>query len=151
MDKGQAQSQFQKADDLYRSGRYEEALNVLNRLEAAFPEKKNIMFPRARCLRRLKRPQEAMEVCDRLIELYGDERAAKLKNSIAAAEAASHQESSIGFAPLTLEDLGITNRPVAEPPPVARRQGSRAWVLVVLAVLAVVVLGLVIMLSRVRY
>lgn len=151
VDKGHAQSQFQKADDLYRSGRYEEALNVLNRLDAAFPDKRNIMYPRARCLRRLKRPQEAMEVCDLLIERYGDKRAAKLKNAIASAEAASHQESSIGFAPLSLEDLGITANPVIPPPPAARRQSSRALVLAALAVLAFVVLGLVVMLSRVRY
>ncbi len=151
MDKGQAQALFQKADDFYRAERYEEALNVLNKLDTAFPEKRNIMFPRARCLRRLKRPQEAMAICDRLIERFGDKRAAKLKTAIASAEAASQQESSVGFAPLTLEDLGITKPPSeAPPPPRPAHRGTRITIAMVLAVLAIVVIGLVVLLSRIR-
>ena len=151
MDKGQAQSQFQKADDFYRQKRYEEALNVLTRLDAAFPDKRNIMLPRARCLRHVKRPQEAMAICDRLIELYGDERAAKLKTAIASAEAVSHRESSAGFAPLTLEDLGITAHP-AESSPSPRPQPSalRMTIVMALIILALAVVGLVVVLARVR-
>jgi tetratricopeptide (TPR) repeat protein len=153
VDKGQAQSQFQKADDFYQSGRFEEALSVLDRLNEAFPDKRNIMFPRARCLRRLKRPQEAMDVCDRLIELYGDERAVKLKNAIASAEAATLRESSVGFAPLTLEDLGITSKPPPpiSPPPTPRRTSRVGVMMVALFLLVAVVAGLLIVLARVRY
>lgn len=151
MDKGQAQSQFQKADDFYRQKRYEEALIVLDRLDAAFPGKRNIMLPRARCLRHLKRPQEAMAVCDRLIELYGDERAAKLKTAIASAEKASHLESSAGFAPLTLEDLGIVARPADSSPPKRPPNGTmRTTIITALVILALVVIGLIVMLARVR-
>jgi tetratricopeptide (TPR) repeat protein len=151
VDQGQAQSQFQKADDFYQSGRFEEALSVLDRLNEAYPDKRNIMFPRARCLRRLKRPQEAMEVCDRLIELFGDERAVKLKNAIASAEAATQQESSVGFAPLTLEDLGITSKPAPAPAPPPRRGSRTTMMMVALFILAAAVVGLAVMLARVRY
>jgi tetratricopeptide (TPR) repeat protein len=151
VDKGQAQAQFQKADDFYRQKRYEEALNVLNRLDAAFPDKRNIMLPRARCLRHLKRPQEAMAICDRLIERYGDERAAKLKTAIASAETASHRESSAGFAPLTLEDLGITLHPDESSPPKQQpRGGLRTIIIMALVILALAVVGLVVVLARVR-
>lgn len=151
MDRGQAQALFQKADDFYRSERYEEALNVLNKLDDAFPDRRNILFPRARCLRRLKRPQEAMAICDRLIERFGDKRATKLKTAIASAEAASQRESSVGFTPLTLEDLGIS-KPPSEPVPSPRskRQGARITIVMVLAVLAIAVIGLVVLLSRIR-
>ena len=82
MDKKQAMAQFNKADALYRDGRHAEALALLDALNALYPNTPNILLPRARCLYRLKRVSEAIDVCDVLITQHKNERAARLKQSI---------------------------------------------------------------------
>ncbi len=149
MNHWRAQTQFQKADDFYRQKRFEEALRVLDTLDTAFPNTRNIMLPRARCLRHLNRPQEAMEICDHLIDRFGDEKAVKLKNAIASAQAAAERDSSIGFAPLRLEDLGLDSPTPPPAPPPPKRQW-KAPVLAVLALMVALVLGVLFWVLRLR-
>lgn len=82
MKKREAREKFTKADRLYREGAHGEALSILNELDAAFPNRKHILFPKARCFAKLYRADEAIEICDRLIDEYRYERARDLKHRV---------------------------------------------------------------------
>lgn len=58
---------FREADSLFRSKRFEEALAILDELDAAFPSVRHIMVPRARSLAELGRYDEALALCDAII------------------------------------------------------------------------------------
>ena len=79
MERREAKEKFRRSDDLYRTEKFAEALAVLDELGAAFPHTKNILFPRARCLARLGRTEEAMAACDTLIAEFNYGRARKLR------------------------------------------------------------------------
>jgi len=64
MDKDTARDKFNKADDLYKDGKYEETMTVLKELDSAFPNSRQIMFPMARCLAKLQYLQAAVDLCD---------------------------------------------------------------------------------------
>lgn len=70
MDKAQAEVLFTQADDLFSSNQYAEALAILDRLDAAYPNTRRIMYPRARCLGELGRYEEALQLCDEIIEQF---------------------------------------------------------------------------------
>lgn len=74
-----AKLKFDEADRLYREGKCGEALELLNELDAAFPNDRKIMFPRARCLAKLYRGDEAVALCDRLIDEFQYDKARELK------------------------------------------------------------------------
>jgi hypothetical protein len=74
-----ATKQFRQADDRYRRGQYDAALLLLEELDDAFPNDKNLMFARARTLGKLGRCDEALEICDRLVAEFDYARAARLQ------------------------------------------------------------------------
>lgn len=93
MDARTAESHFKEADSLYRNGRYAEALDRLIELDEAFPNTPNIMFPLARCLRRVGRVDEALAICDDLITRRGDMRALELREFIRKSHPPEEEES----------------------------------------------------------
>ena len=58
----EASEKFALAKELFTKKRFEDTLDILNELEAAFPNTKNIMFPKALCLAKLGRFDEAHEL-----------------------------------------------------------------------------------------
>ena len=82
MDTQEGQRKFQQADTLYRSGQYQEALGLLNELNRAYPNTKNVLYPAALCLDKLGRSPEALPLCDQLIQQHQDPRAERLKAKI---------------------------------------------------------------------
>ena len=82
MGKRDAKRKFQLSDQYYKEGRYNQALTVLDALNEEYPNNKNVMYPRAMCLARLDRGQEALALCDQLIALFSDPRAARLKEKL---------------------------------------------------------------------
>lgn len=82
MDGATSQRKFQEADQLFQGGRYQEALVILEELNASFPNAKNIMYPAAMCLDKLGRSQEALPLCNHLIQAFQDPRAESLKAEI---------------------------------------------------------------------
>ena len=80
---------FQEADALFKQQRYQDALRILEELDAAFPNTRNVMYPRAQCLYALGRTGEAMQVCDFMMALFEDASAQELKARIQAEMAAS--------------------------------------------------------------
>lgn len=82
MDKSEAEARFNEADDLYREGRYEDALHILDDLNAAFPNKHRLLYPKARCLAHLGRFEEASAICDTLLNDFEYERATELREQL---------------------------------------------------------------------
>jgi len=78
----EATKRFRESDTFFREGRYHEALYVLEELDKAYPNSKNVMFPKALCLDRLGRTGEAVAICDALILQFNDPRAQTLKDQL---------------------------------------------------------------------
>ncbi len=116
----EAQGLFKESELLYRERRYDEALDVLQRLDASYPNTRNILYPIAKCLRRLGRFDEAAAICDRLVLEYDDQRALHMRRNLekaiqrsnaqtiqvtADAQANLDDEIDAGFDALDLGDL----------------------------------------------
>ena len=80
MKRSEAREKFQLADELYRQERYSEALEVLHELDNQFPERRQIMFPLARCMGKLGMYEEAETLCDEIYEKFGFEDAFEFQN-----------------------------------------------------------------------
>ena len=90
---------YRHASDLYRQGKCVEALALLDALDQAFPNTREIMWPRAQCLKRLERVDETSEVCDALIAQFGDERAIAMKQDLFRPAAPTPPRSDLDYAP----------------------------------------------------
>lgn len=101
MDAQESKQKFKQADQLYREGRYQEALGLLDELNRAHPNAKNVLYPAALCLEKLGRANEALPICEQLIQQFQDPRAEKLKAKITAARGGGGESTA-------LADLGLT-------------------------------------------
>ncbi|MEX2015563.1 MAG: tetratricopeptide repeat protein [Candidatus Hydrogenedentales bacterium] len=82
MDREEANARFAEADELYRIGDFGGALYILDDLDRAFPHQHRLLNARARCLNKLGRLDEALELCDRLIHEFRYPKAADLRQRI---------------------------------------------------------------------
>ena len=73
---------YQEAVHLIRVGRFEESLEILERLNTERPDVKNVLYPMAVCYEKLGRNEAALEVCERLISQYDHEQAIQIKARI---------------------------------------------------------------------
>lgn len=82
-----ATARFDQAKQLFAQRRYAESLALLDTLDAAYPNTKNILYPRALCLAMLGRVEDALKVAQQLVARHGDPRAARLVGRINAKQA----------------------------------------------------------------
>jgi thioredoxin-like negative regulator of GroEL len=80
---GEASTKFKMSRRLYAERRFPEALALLEQLDAAFPDTKNVLYPHAMCLAALGRLHEARPLCERLVSKHADPRAQELLGLIA--------------------------------------------------------------------
>ena len=83
MNAEEAKQKFNDADRLYRAGDYNSALVSLEKLRAAFPGEKNVLYALTLCLQTLGRRDDALVGVGQLRDL-GDRRADQLQASLAA-------------------------------------------------------------------
>lgn len=88
IDRKEAERLFHEADSLYRAQRYADSLDILNRLNDAFPNQHRILFPRARCLAKLGQFQDALTVCQTLVEEHDYDKAKPLLDQLTQHQAA---------------------------------------------------------------
>lgn len=82
MTREEAETLFREAEILYRDRRYSEAHDVLRQLDDAYPETRNVLYPLAKCLRRMGRFQEASNICDTLVRKFSDKRAGYMRKQL---------------------------------------------------------------------
>ena len=108
MDKSEAERRFQKADKLYTYGRFEDALADLDALDSAFPNNHRVLNARVRTLEQLQRYDEALALCDRLVNELGYQKAQTMKDRLA------EEVARAGSAP---QDAFWSNEPGPAPSP----------------------------------
>lgn len=102
MDNREATEKFKLSKKLFAEGRYQDALVVVNQLDAAFPGQKNILYPKALSLAKLKRYDDAKAIAEELVKRFGDHRAGKLLQRLAA-----KLEGAPDLDPTMLLDRGL--------------------------------------------
>jgi outer membrane lipoprotein-sorting protein len=141
MDGQEGTAKFKQADTLFKQGQFGAALALLDELDTAFPNTKNILYPKALCLEKLGRLDEAEAVCDVLARQFEDPRAQTLKARIQASRGAAGGVDMSG-----LDDLfgpAPKRTPVRVAAPSLDWQRYAVIGLIVVAVVGVVALGYV--------
>ncbi len=147
IDASEATAHFKQADGLFRAGQYTESMRLLVDLDRRFPNTGNILFAMASCLEKLECFGEAEQICDRLLALSPDARAAGMKARIAAARGASG--AAVPDEPM-LPDIPLRTG-VPHPPVAAGSQSPdrrRMYIIGTVAALAVLILVLPFALRR---
>ncbi|MFA6242587.1 MAG: tetratricopeptide repeat protein [Candidatus Hydrogenedentales bacterium] len=85
MDRAEAERQFAKASDLYLSGEYDDALEILTAVDDAFPNNHRVIKAKAQTLAKLGLYRDAIELCDRLLNEFGYEKARPFRERLIAA------------------------------------------------------------------
>ncbi len=83
MDKAEAKRRFDKADKLFTYGRFDDVLVELALLDQHFPNNHRILNARARTLEQLGRYDEALAVCDRLLNDFQYEKIRSFRDGVA--------------------------------------------------------------------
>jgi len=73
---------YQQATQLAQVGRYDEALEILVELDEIKPNTEGILYLMAACQAKAGRKQEALKLCDRLIEEFDHEHAKQMKKRL---------------------------------------------------------------------
>lgn len=89
MDRAEANARFMKADELYHQGAYNEALVILDDLDAAFPGAHRLMRARAETLAKMGRTSESLEICERLLGDLHYEKIRPLRDRLLAQQGAT--------------------------------------------------------------
>jgi tetratricopeptide (TPR) repeat protein len=100
--------QYRQAIQLIRVGRFEESLHILQEIDAARPDTKNVLYALAVCCEMLGRTGEAVSLCDRLIVKYDHPKAQIIKARIEKAAS----EPELPQVDL-LANLGLRKPPTA--------------------------------------
>ncbi|GMW03089.1 MAG: hypothetical protein AMXMBFR84_42250 [Candidatus Hydrogenedentota bacterium] len=82
MEHSEAQDLFAKAGQLYLDGRYDEALDILTTLDERYPNNHRVLKAKARTLGKIGRLDEAIALCDRLIDEFNYEKARQLRDKL---------------------------------------------------------------------
>ncbi len=82
MNRQLAKQYFERAEAAQEAGKPEEALTLLNQLDAAFPNTKNIGVARAKAYAALGKIPEAVKLCDELVDRHDSRRARELKEQL---------------------------------------------------------------------
>ena len=82
MNRQLAKQYFERAEAFLNADKPNEALPLLDQLDEAFPNTKNILLARAKTYAALNRTSDALHTCDALIECHQSRRAAALKREL---------------------------------------------------------------------
>ena len=117
MDEQKGAAKFNRAGTLFKQGQFGEALELLDGLDADFPNTKGILYPKARCLEKLGRLDDAEAICEALVNQFQDPRGETLKAKIQASRDAG-AGIGMGMDLSGLDDL-FGPAPKRTPPPAA--------------------------------
>ena len=115
MNAREGSAKFNEAGTLFKQGQFGEALELLDDLDVEFPNTKSILYPKARCLEKLGRLDDAEVICDALVNQFQDPRGETLKAKIQASRDAG-AGIGMGLDLSGLDDL-FGPAPKRTPPP----------------------------------
>lgn len=121
MDTRESRHLFEEADRLYRAGQYAEALRVLDRLDEAFPDTRNILVPKAMCLVHLGDVPQADAIYASLAARYPEERLQKLRKLLERAAPPEPAPVDALDAVLNVCAAGLENARITATPESLRR------------------------------
>jgi len=78
----EAAQKFQQSKTLFAQKRYPEAMIMLDEINAAFPDQKDVLYGRAMCLAELQRPLEAIRICEQAVAMHNDQKSQALLNRL---------------------------------------------------------------------
>ncbi|MBI2422123.1 MAG: tetratricopeptide repeat protein [Candidatus Hydrogenedentes bacterium] len=84
MDTRKANEAFNEARRHFEGKRYDQALTLLDTLDAAFPSNRRLMLARARTLDKLGRYDDARRLCELLLQVHGYEKVRPLYEHLCA-------------------------------------------------------------------
>jgi hypothetical protein len=119
MDKSEAERRFQEADKLFTYGRFEDALAELDSLDASFPNNHRILNARVRTLEQLQHYDQALALCERLVNELGYEKAQSMRDRLAeevARAAAAPQQAFWSIQPEPVSPPGQSSAPQSSAP-----------------------------------
>ena len=82
MEREEATKKFESAKAFYAAKHFEEALRLLDELNRAFPLNRRIILARARVMASLGDTEAALFLCDKLIEMFSDQRAEQMNERV---------------------------------------------------------------------
>ncbi|MFP6583974.1 MAG: redoxin domain-containing protein [Candidatus Hydrogenedentota bacterium] len=85
MNANDASARFKEAENFFDAKRFNEALTILDELDARFPKTRNLVYARAQCLIALGRFGDADALCHQLRDEFSDPRATGLLAKCATA------------------------------------------------------------------
>lgn len=85
---------YEHARRQYEAGRFDVALRLFESIEKSYPNHSDAMYARALCLESLERFKEARQLCNKLVNLCGDQRAIALRKRIETRLRANRRETS---------------------------------------------------------
>ena len=135
MNASEATADFGRAKELFGAGQYKESMRLLVDLDRQYPNTRNILLAMATCLEKLECPGEAEQICDRLLALGPDPKAAEIKARINAARNAANIGGIYGPIDLDMALRASAPRPPATPAPTDRRRMILIGAVVAVAVL----------------
>ena len=75
MQKNEIRLNYQEASQLVQVGRFDEALEILKEIDEIKPNTENILYLMAVCQAKAGRKDEALELCERLIQDFDHDNA----------------------------------------------------------------------------
>jgi hypothetical protein len=117
VDRQEAKVRFQDADRLFRAKQYEQAVRILNELNAEFPDERHVLYPLARGLTGLKRFPEAREIAERLVNEFHYGPAQELIDRIDRRQTFENPDVETPTLPSGLDDIMLTPASFGAGPP----------------------------------
>lgn len=140
MDAATASRKFQESKTFFASGDFQHSLWLLDEVDLAFPNQKNILYARGMCLKNLGRRDEAIAACENVLARFDDAKTKALLEELQREEMSASLNLSdllpseiqmIGtlqpqgrFSFVELPTSSAQTAPPAPPPPIPSLPGS---------------------------
>jgi hypothetical protein len=106
MDNKQSNVAFNEAGQLFKNKKYNEALQILNRLNKTAPGNKEILYPMAQCMYKINRFDDAQKICEFLVKKFDHSGA---KQTLKQIQAPPDPMADLGAGNLDMSNLDVGN------------------------------------------
>ena len=127
MDAAQSKAAFTQAKALFAAKRYEQCIEILQRLDKVHPGNPQLLFPLAQSLAKIGQTAEASRLCDSLIEMSNHAGARKLRTELQPSPEPAMGED-LGVLDVALDfDIAPISSAFSAPPPLQQASAASGW------------------------